>query len=124
MSPPIHKQGPKPKKPRKRLPKRRARIKPGWWAKVRAIVFERDGGKCRWCWKRLSMDTMEAAHLVGLGMGGSRENENDPRNQPANVVAFCSRCHRWFDQLSKAGRLNTTAEILAGRFVADGETNP
>lgn len=52
------------------------------WQRVRLVVLERDGHRCRWCGARAT--TVD--HVRPLCAGGARLD-------PANLVAACVRCN-------------------------------
>lgn len=54
---------------------------------TRALVWERDNGRCVACGKPAE----ELQHVRCRGMGGSR---NPAINSPANLVWLCRPCHR------------------------------
>ena len=53
--------------------------------KHRAIVFERDGGKCRECGCKLSPDNWDCDHMHQKATGGD--------DHPDNYRALCKPCH-------------------------------
>lgn len=62
-------------------------------ARVRARVFERDGGRCQHCTRKLGPGFTKFAfdHVVALANGGAHSE--------ANIQLLCSECHA-----SKTGR--------------------
>ena len=86
------------------------RVWPGrdWrrWARLRRVVFERDGWRCRTCGKA---GRLEADHVVPISKGG------DPWDM-ANLQTLCRGCHiekhrpridperqRWLNRLRESG---------------------
>ncbi|MER7761533.1 HNH endonuclease [Streptomyces sp. NPDC097619] len=58
---------------------------------VRALVHQRDGGRCVRC---DSPGDLTIHHRVNRGMGSSRE---EWINQPHNLLLACTRCNSWFE---------------------------
>lgn len=52
------------------------------WAKLRTLVFERDGWKCATCG---AADDLHCDHVTPLSEGGS--------NEPVNLTTLCRSCH-------------------------------
>ncbi len=65
------------------------RLRHSLWPKLRAMVLERDGGRCSCCGADLSPRPgwlVEVHHVLPRSMGGG----DDPRN----LKTLCSDCHR------------------------------
>jgi 5-methylcytosine-specific restriction endonuclease McrA len=60
-----------------------------FWTKRRLECLHRDRFRCRRC----PAHATDAAHVVPLGMGGSRYDPSDPRNRLSNLVSLCRGCH-------------------------------
>lgn len=61
------------------------------------VVYKRQGEKCHpgWgCGNSFRLAALDLAHLRGLGMGASRENDGDARNELSNLVLLCRACHQ------------------------------
>jgi hypothetical protein len=61
----------------------------------REALYSAQEGRCAdgWgCGRGISLPNLDLAHLRNLGMGSSRHNPNDPRNQ--DVVLLCRTCHQ------------------------------
>ena len=58
------------------------------WQRLRLVVLDRDGRRCRWCTG--PADTVD--HVVALADGGARLD-------PANLVACCRSCNSRRGQL-------------------------
>jgi len=61
--------------------------------KTRREVFERDGGFCQF-WHREPVAATEISHMIHQGPGGLPPEHE--LNQPGNLAASCSECHRRF----------------------------
>lgn len=61
--------------------------------KVKAAVYERDGGACVWCAKRGEPN----AHFIPRSQGGLGIEEN--------VLTLCWGCHMEYDQTTNRGRM-------------------
>jgi hypothetical protein len=53
------------------------------WDRVRRVVLQRDGYKCKNC---SSQDQLHVHHIVPLSSGGT--------NNWSNLVTLCRKCHR------------------------------
>ena len=65
------------------------RLRMSLWPKLRAMVLERDGGRCSCCGADLSPRPgwlVEVHHVVPRRLGGSED--------PRNLKTLCSDCHR------------------------------
>ena len=71
------------------------RLDPKRWARVRRLVFDRDGWRCRSCGRA---GRLECDHIQPLEDGGAEFD-------PANLQSLCRRCH-----IAK-----TTREAMASR---------
>jgi hypothetical protein len=63
-----------------------------FWIALSTACRARDGWRCRKC--KAEHDSipglrLDAAHVVPLRMGGSREDATDPRNTLPNLVTLC-----------------------------------
>ena len=58
-----------------------AQHRKGWYAELKALVFERDGYKCQRC---DSTKTILVHH----------QNTNDGDNNLSNLVTLCRKCHQ------------------------------
>ncbi|NEA53539.1 HNH endonuclease [Streptomyces sp. SID13666] len=58
---------------------------------VRALVHDRDGGRCVRC---ASTRDLTIHHRVNRGMGGARE---EWINQAQNLLTVCTMCNGWFE---------------------------
>ena len=60
-------------------------VRPDWrrWARVKRVVFERDGWRCVRCG---GPGRLEGHHIVALRAGGAAYD-------PANVETLCRDCH-------------------------------
>lgn len=58
--------------------------------KVKALVWERDGGCCVYCG---SPDAAPVAHYIARSHGGLGIEEN--------ILTLCQNCHRQYDQSTK-----------------------
>ena len=72
------------------IAKRRAKFTAVFWQQLSIRCKMRDGGECRKCGRTY---LLEAAHIIGLGMGASRDNPDDDRNVISNLVTLCHTCH-------------------------------
>lgn len=61
------------------------RALPKNWNDLRARVFERDGGQCRYCDRSLTLRTMQCDHVEPLARGGLSVIEN--------LAASCKSCN-------------------------------
>ncbi len=61
------------------------RVLPKNWNELRAIVFERGGGQCRYCDRSLTFQTMQCDHVEPLARGGLSVVEN--------LAASCKSCN-------------------------------
>jgi 5-methylcytosine-specific restriction endonuclease McrA len=55
------------------------------WRKVRQHVYERDGGKCRYCGEPTELFECHIHHVLPLSEGGV--------NHPSNLKTLCKGCH-------------------------------
>lgn len=72
----------------------RLRYSRDWWQLQRRALFHRTGGHCESCGAPFDLRTMDAAHLIPLGMGHSRHDESNPLNELTNLLGVCRECHR------------------------------
>ena len=77
---------------------------------LRSQVFAQAGGWCEW--PGCNRAAEELAHIRHRGMGG-----NESANTPENVLAFCRRHHRRFDE----ARLSSSDVNDLLRVTRDGE---
>jgi 5-methylcytosine-specific restriction endonuclease McrA len=56
------------------------------WREVRQFVYERDGGKCRYCDSLTRYDECHIHHVLPLSEGGT--------NHPTNLKTSCVECHK------------------------------
>ncbi len=61
-------------------------------SELREAAMERAGGRCEFPDCTYPRPKLEAAHLKGSGMGGSRY-----RDDLANIVCLCKSHHDWLD---------------------------
>ena len=80
---------------------------PAELAELREACFARDGG-CKWPghvdFGHIELDTLQMAHIVHRGMGGSKE-----RNTLDGVVALCAFHHSIYD--GRDGSSNVKREL-------------
>lgn len=55
------------------------------WSILRALVWQRDGRKCKHCEKDLSTETFHCHHVIPEAAGGL--------GNPSNLVTLCHSCH-------------------------------
>lgn len=67
----------------------------GFTADVRAIIIEREGGRCARC-GALTLHGGQIHHRRPRGMGGSSWRE--ATNLPANGLHLCAVCHRMIER--------------------------
>ncbi len=115
------KRSPMPRKGRRRREGGEA-----FWRKQCRKVRKRDEGLCVPCrfgkvsnpyfgpspsgdreWSR-RVPMSEVDHILNLGVGGSRFNPKDPRNNMENLQAICRPCHE--DKHAGAGRWSRRSE--------------
>lgn len=56
------------------------------WRRVRRVIWERDGGICMKCGKRLDENNFHVDHIVPLSKGGDEWNLD-------NLELSCPRCN-------------------------------
>lgn len=54
---------------------------------IRALVFARDGGRCRYCEKQVQLQGSTVDHIYARINGGC--------DAPANLILSCGRCNRF-----------------------------
>jgi hypothetical protein len=71
------------------MSKRRRAENAGPYAEAKAIVAERDGGRCQAAEPHFSCSgPLHPHHVWPVGAGG-------PRCDPSNIITLCQRHHRW-----------------------------
>ena len=68
-----------------------------FWRRQALACKERDDWRCRRCGDA-TQPVLAAAHVVPLGIGGSRYKANDPRNALDNLKTLCFPCHALKDE--------------------------
>lgn len=61
------------------------RVLPRNWGEMRQSVYQRDGGRCRYCNRILTLQTMQCDHVEPLARGGLSVIEN--------LAAACKSCN-------------------------------
>lgn len=56
------------------------------WRPLRQYVYERDGGKCRYCGKIVELYRAHVHHILDLQFSGT--------NHPSNLKVACVPCHK------------------------------
>jgi 5-methylcytosine-specific restriction endonuclease McrA len=77
------------------------------WRRVRLLVLERDGYRCRWCGGLAD----QADHLLPRSRGGS--------DDPANLVAACGHCNR-----RRGAALPVRLDVEGGPSISTGPRQP
>lgn len=67
-----------------------------FWQERRLQVYLRDGGTCQDCGGKVSRSEAHIHHIRRLGMGGSRYNPKDKRNEVWNLTTLCKSCHKLY----------------------------
>lgn len=85
-------------------PRRRAKAKIG--ARLRFLVFRRDGFRCVYCGAEASQATLHADHVVPESQGGPTEFEN--------LATACERCNLGKHTLRVGSGVGQVAEVSHG----------
>ena len=62
---------------------------------------DRDGRRCRRCGEENYRGSLGAAHIIGLGSRGRRDDPLCPLNEMRNLITLCHSCHGGHDQRSE-----------------------
>lgn len=57
------------------------------WKRIRKRIWERDGGVCHVCDRRMSFDIYQCGHIIDRVIGGC--------DRDSNLVAMCAPCNRY-----------------------------
>lgn len=91
----------------------------------RKRIYERDGGKCRYCGKPLELREMHVDHIIPKSKGGG--------NAESNLACSCAECNRskgakpldvWLYERSRPFTPNIRLPLWCSNWIAARCSNP